>query len=315
MSAEPQPVAMEPPASALHPPELSVALVTFENEADIGACLSSLKSNIGPLEVEVIVVDNASTDGTGRALDEWIGQGVGEGGFRMQRLRNSENLGYTRAMNQALRRAHGKKILLLNPDTRIEPGSLQVLAAYLDAHPDVGVVAPQLLNADGTVQPSCRRFPRRRDLLIELTGLPRLFPRSPRWGRWKMADFDHDEQRDVDQPQGACLMTRAEVLEGVGLLDERFPMFFSDVDWCRRVWQAGWRIVFVPEAKVVHRKGASVYRHRASMIWSSHRSFYDYWCKYASVRPRDRLLNMLLGAALWLAAVMRAAGSMVFRER
>jgi GT2 family glycosyltransferase len=318
VSAETHCLTARPPAAATDSGtvDLSVVVVTFDSENDVSACLESLRSCVASLRTEVIVVDNGSSDGTWAALEPWRAEDGRSAPFFVRALRNAENLGYTRAMNQALQQARGSYVLFLNPDTRIEPGALQALADYLDAHPEVGVVAPHLRNPDGSVQPSCRRFPRRRDLLIEMTGLPRLFPQWRSVNRWKMGDFDHQALRQVDQPQGACLLTRAEVLNSVGLLDERFPMFFSDVDWCRRVWQAGWKIVFYPDAKVVHRKGASVYRNRAAMIWSSHRSFYDYWQKYASRGVTDRILNTILGAALWVTAVIRAAAAVVFaRER
>ena len=318
MSDEANPLPASRPAGAADAGkvELSAVVVTFESEEDIEACLGSLYRHAGSLQIEVVVVDNGSSDRTWRTVTEWREKNAGGPRFRVRALRNSENLGYTRAMNQALRLAAGGYVLFLNPDTRVEPGALQTLVEYLDRHPQVGVVAPQLRNPDGSIQPSCRRFPRRRDPLLEMTGLPRLLPGWRPLGRWKMADFGHDQERPVDQPQGACMLTRAEVLEAVGRLDGAFPMFFSDVDWCRRVQQAGWQIVFLPQARVIHRKGASVYQQRAAMIWSSHRSFYDYWRKYASKSVVDRALNTILGAALWKTAVIRVAVARVFaRER
>lgn len=287
--------------------DLSVVIVTFESRSDVLGCLSSLAADLGPANTEVVVVDNGSADDTVELVREWGGKGDKPANLALRLIANRENRGYTRAMNRALEASRGDKVLFLNPDTRIQPGALQRLSAALDQHPQVGVVAPQLLNPDGSVQPSCRRFPRRRDLVYEILGLSRLFPSSPVFNHWKMVDFDHARMREVDQPQGACLMTRRQVLERSGPLDERFPMFFSDVDWCRRVKEAGWKIVFLPEAKVVHRKGASVYRTRAAMIWSSHRSFYDYWQKYAGERAFDRLLNVVLGTGLWITALIRIA--------
>ena len=143
----------------------------------------------------------------------------------------------------------------------------------------MGIVAPQFLNADGSIQPSCRRFPRHRDIVFHALGLNYLFPYSKLYNYWKMGDFDHQSQRFVDQPQGAFLLTHRRAFEDVGLLDENFPMFFSDVDWCRRFINKGWKITFTPEVKIIHHKGSSVYnnRNRISLIWSSHISFYLYF--------------------------------------
>lgn len=317
MSVEPRPATLgkRSPEADAGRVDVSVVVVTYNSADDIKACLSSLHESGSALRIQTIVVDNGSVDGTAATLSGWKSAPGPTPGLRFDSVLNSRNLGYTRAMNQGLGLAVGQKVLFLNPDTRVEQGALETLAGYLGGHPEVGVVAPQLRNPDGTVQPSCRRFPRRRDLFLELLGLPRLLPGVLRLNRWKMGEFDHRELREVDQPQGACWMTRAEVLATVGLLDDRFPMFFSDVDWCMRVRQAGWKIVFLPEARVVHRKGASVYPNRAAMIWSSHRSFHEYWRKYSGGGGIDRFLNTVLGTGLWITAVLRIVASSVTSRR
>ena len=131
-------------------------------------------------------------------------------------------------------------MLFLNPDTILPPNCLTALLPALYADPGTGVVAPQLRfppASSGFIQPSCRRFPTYWDLFCAFTGLTMLFPRSRFFNGWKMGDFDHRSPREVDQPQGACLLARPEVATQLGAWDERFPLFFSDVDWCRRVWR------------------------------------------------------------------------------
>jgi hypothetical protein len=278
-------------------------VVTYQNAGEIGECLYSLHQATS-LSLQILIADNASTDGTPGVLEK-IAAELKSFGRICEVHAYSANLGFTRALNILLARASGEMTLFLNPDTSgWAAGGLDCLIENLTASPDVGVVAPQLINKDGSVQPSCRRFPLHRDIFFEMAGLSALFPRSALFNRWKMGDFDHATARDVDQPQGACLLARREVIERVGLWDEKFPMFFSDVDWCRRVRDAGWRIRFVPEVKVIHHQGVSVHQRRAAMIWTSHKSFYDYLSKYHRVW-REKILNALAGISLLSAAVYR----------
>jgi GT2 family glycosyltransferase len=170
--------------------------------------------------------------------------------------------------------------------------------------PDVGVVAPQLVHNDGRIQLSCRRFPAHWDLFCELFGLSRLFPDSAHFNRWKMGDFNHSHAAEVDQPQGACLLARPEVVKQVGRWDERFSIFFSDVDWCRRVWEKGWKIRFEPSVQIIHTQGASVRQVRATAIWSSHLSFLKYLRKHERGWG-DRMLNWIFAPLLVVAAIFR----------
>lgn len=229
-----------------------------------------------PADVEVFLVDNASADGSAKMAQEehpWV-----------HLIANSDNKGFAKANNQAFALAGGRFILLLNPDTEIKPGALSTLLAFFDNHPRAGIVAPQLLNTDGTVQRSCREFPTFVGMLYELIGLSRLFPANSSYGkefrRYKMLDWNHDDERQVDQPEGACLLVKREVLEKVGTLDEGFFMLFEEVDWCFRIIKAGYEIWFTPRAQVVHHYGQSIKQVKVPMILSSHRGLYRFWYKH-----------------------------------
>jgi hypothetical protein len=293
------------------PSKISVVLVTYQNAAEIKECIESLLQ-ASSLPLQILIADNASTDGTPALLKNLLADHKSDK-LTFEIFFQTENLGFTSALNILLARADGDMTLFLNPDTSGWPrGGLDLLAEHLLDMPSIGVVAPQLLHEDGIVQSSCRRFPKHRDLFFEMTGLSKLFSGSAFFNGWKMGDFDHTAPRDVDQPQGACLLARRDVIRQIGLWDESFPMFFSDVDWCRRVWAAGWRIHFAPEIKVVHRQGVSVHKRRAVMIWTSHKSFYDYLCKY----HRDwwgKILNAVAGIGLLMAAICRIAGYYLWR--
>lgn len=146
------------------------------------------------------------------------------------------------------------------------------------------MVAPQLLNTDGSIQRSCRAFPTFAGMLFELIGLSRLFPPGSTFGakfrHYKMLDWNHDDERQVDQPEGACLMIKRAVLDQVGNLDEGFFMLFEEVDWCFRVKAAGWEIWFTPTSQIVHHYGQSIKQVKVSMILSSHRGLYRFWRKH-----------------------------------
>lgn len=285
--------------------ELSVVIVTYCNEKQITACLLALAGEIAEYQHEIFLVDNHSQDHTRKSIQEiWLQ--IQNPNFSGSIQLNEKNLGFTRALNQGLKKCSGRFILVLNPDTEVQPSCLHTLKSALEREPNVGVVAPQLVNPDGTVQPSCRRFPGYRDVLFEIAGLSYLFQQNDVFNRWKMADFDHRQTKSVDQPQGACLMFRREVLESTGLWDEQFPIFFSDVDWCLRVKSQGIDILFEPAAKVIHHQGVSVQQHRLKMIWSSHRSFYDYFKKHKKGKMAG-VWKALFGGLFFLTAIFRMA--------
>jgi len=288
---------------------LSVVIVTYNNRTEIDACLEALDPTLASCEAHLHLVDNASNDGTA----EWLQAARRDLAGRFPRfdlILNRTNRGFTAAVNQGLAQCQGDRILLLNPDVIIPAGVIPLLLRELDADPQIGVVAPQLRYPDSRIQPSCRRFPRKLDVVMESTGLVHL-ARHCGYRDWKMREFDHRTSIYVDQPQGAFLLARRQVLEQIGLLDERFFMFFSDVEWCERIRAAGWRIRFCSEVFVYHHKGASIRRDRRRMLVTSTRSFIDYFAMHDRT-PRDRLgtffiallLRMVLGVR-WLAETVR----------
>jgi len=275
--------------------KLSVIIVTWNSQSYIRPCLDSMFSQAQDLEI--IVIDNDSRDSTLNTLREY--------GTRIKVIENHNNLGFARAVNQGLKLVSGDFIILLNPDTVLTPGALGSMSGFLAEHPDIWALGPQLLNMDGSVQHSCRQFPDGWIILYEFSGLSRLFPKSRIFGRWRMGYFDHLTPTEVDQPMGACLMIRKKVLDKVGLLDEdNFPMFFNEVDWCRRINQAGGRLYFLPQAKVFHHHGVSTRRIKKAMIISSHQSLARYFSKHHPHRFSTLLImilnRLLLPLHLWL---------------
>jgi N-acetylglucosaminyl-diphospho-decaprenol L-rhamnosyltransferase len=285
---------------------ISVCIVTFNNESHIGACLASLP--LGSPALELRIEDNGSKDRTREVVERFVG-GLKRGSVRVHAQWNASNLGYTAAMNRMLSAGKGEWICLLGPDTRVFDGALERLADFLRKNAAVGVAAPRLLDRTGRTQHSCRRFPTVADALLEMTGLPRLFPHRFH-PRWKMPEFDHSSMRSVDQPEATCLMVRRRVLQEVGPMDERFPLFFNDVDWCRRIRRSGWDIVFLPSATVGHVRGASVRQAPVIKIWKSHQGFYRYFAKYRE-SAWGKATNPLIGGMLACTAVFRVVFSML----
>jgi hypothetical protein len=276
--------------------DLSVVIVTYNNRDLILTCLRRLARALEPHPHEVIVIDNASTDGTGSLLQEKTPE-LNSMFDTLRVMYNKNNSGYTAGVNQGLAHTSAAFVLLLNPDVLLQPDTLHPLLEFLQHHPETGVVAPQLRYPDQSIQPSCRRFPRKRDVLYSIFGLG-IFFSHPEFNAWKMDDFDHTNARPVDQPQGAFILTRRQVLNQIGPLDERFVMFFSDVEWCARVKRAGWHIWFLPRAVAIHVKGASIRTRRLSMIVSSHRSFVQYFTM------QDTTLSDRFGTILVLLALL-----------
>jgi GT2 family glycosyltransferase len=172
-------------------------------------------------------------------------------------LANPTNRGFSGGNNDGIRRSQGRTLLLLNPDTEMQPGALAALLATLDSAPDVGVAGPRLLNPDGTVQPSRRRFPTLATALLESTPLQPYFPDHPLLRRYYVADQPDDREQDVDWITGACMLVRRSVIEQVGGFDEGYFMYSEELDLCRRIKGAGWRIVYQPAAVVVHDESQS----------------------------------------------------------
>ena len=285
-------------------PCLSIVVVNYNKGPLLLACLDSVYKNAGDLQLEVIVVDNASADGIAAILPARYSE--------IRLILNSANRGFAKATNQGLAVAQGPYILLLNPDAVILEGAPQVMMSYLKMNPDVGAVGPQMVGPDGTIQLSCRSFPGYSTALFgHYSLLTRWFPRNPLSRYYLLSDWDHKTVRQVDWVSGACLMTRRDVLERVGLLDERFFLFNEDVDWCKRIRDAGWEVVYLPEARVVHHIGASKDKVPSALVIARHRGMIHYYRKHHRRGSLwDRVVELLIwvrcGCHLFLNAMRRS---------
>lgn len=276
------------------PVQLSICIVNWNTRDMLDACLRSIEHYTAGIAVETIVVDNASSDGSAAMVREKYPWAILEA--------NRENRYYAAGNNQALERSTAPLKLLLNPDIELHPGSVAVLLDFMDTHPQAGIVAPRLVGPDGHTQQTCRSFPSPDIVLWEALGLSRLFPKNRIFGKYRMSWWTYDDERVVDQPMASALLIRGEVLNSIGLFDEAFPMFFNDVDLCRRTWDAGWEVWFTPRATMTHLGGASTRQVRREMIKESHRSFIDYYRKHYRGRISPLAYHgavLLLKAGLW----------------
>ena len=272
--------------------DLSVVVVTHRSRAHVGDCLRSLDRARGALVMEVLVVDNASDDGTGDALRDAAPEA--------RLLPMGGNLGYARAVNAGIRASSGALVLVLNPDCVVEPDALAALVAWMRAHPGCGVAGAALRHPDGSTEFSARAFPSAAAFLFNRYSLAtRLWPGNPWSRRYLISDWDRTTPRSVDWVSGACMMVRREAITRVGGMDEAYFLFNEDVDWCHAMKDAGWTVDFVPSAIVMHHVGASRSKVTDHVILERHRGMIHYYRKYHRPHPAAAAL---VGAAVMLRA-------------
>jgi len=247
---------------------LSVVIPAWNRRELLRACLVSVERALAGLaDTEVIVVDDAGTDGGAERVEREFP------GVRL--LRQRENGGFARAANRGMEEARGELLLLLNSDTELRAEDLRRLLDFLEEHPEYAGAVPRLVGPDGATQRACMAFPSFFTPLFFGTPLERWWPGSPALRRYFLRDFDHLSDRDVEQPPASCWLLRRSAWSRVGAFDERLELFFNDVDWCRRLAAAGGRLRFVADAVVLHHGGASTARREDFVVrWQTDRLRY-----------------------------------------
>ncbi len=278
--------------------DVAVIIVNWNAREDLRRCLQSLFSEDRPKAAySVWVVDNASTDGSAAMAQQEFPEAIV--------VANTENTGFSRGNNQAIAASKSRYVFLLNSDAMIKPGALDALVDYADSNPKAGIIGPKVLNPDGTLQFSCRRFPTLGAGLFRNTWLGRISPNNKYAASYLMADLTHDKIRPVDWLSGCAMMIRRDLVDEIGGLDERFYMYCEDVDICKRAWDAGREVVYMPEAVVTHAIGRSSDKNAEKMIVEFHRSWFEYDKKHhPGARP---LRRAVVYSGLWLRAAMRIA--------
>ena len=239
--------------------DISVIIVTWNSAGEIANCVKSVIQALDGLAAELIIIDNNSADDSFALVNKINFP-------KLTTVQNPGNLGYTKAVNQGIELSKSKYVLLLNPDTILKEESIRVMKDFLDGNPAYGACAPLMLNPDGTRQFSVRNFPTYWRMFCEFSLLAYIFPKSKLFGSWKAKYMNYSVEQDIEQPMAAAFMIRSDLLDKIGNMDERFRMFFNDVDLCKKVYDAGFKIRHLPSSVVIHEHGVSIKKDRANMI-------------------------------------------------
>jgi GT2 family glycosyltransferase len=267
------------------------ALIVSHNVKDLLLqCLRAFYAT-SDVPVEVVVVDNGSTDGSAAAATAEFPKATV--------LLEQKNLGYGRAANIGLERCQGRFVLLLNPDATVDPQAVGRLSDFLMTRPEAGAVGPRLLMPDGSLDPDCRRsFPVPRTLFYRTVGLSRLFPKSPRFGRHNMGHVDASDVHEMDAGTADCLLLRKAAIDRIGFFDPRYFMFGEDIDLCYRLKLGGWKVFYLPTARATHHKRAATTKAQREALYQRHRAMWTYHFKHHA-QDVSAFGNGLVWAQIW----------------
>ena len=252
---------------------LSIIIVNYNAVHYLDNCLNSIYTETKKVPFDIWVVDNNSKDESVSMIRREYPS--------INLIENEENIGFAKANNDAISKSTGDYILLLNPDTLILKNAIEKTVKFLDENPRTGIAGCKVLNEDGTLQLACRRsIPAPGVAFFRLTGLSRLFPNSKTMAKYNLTYLNPNEANEVDAVSGAFLMIRRQVIDKIGKLDERFFMYGEELDWCLRTKNAGWKVMYYPDAEIIHYKGeCSKFNHRKA-AFEFHRSMYLFHKKH-----------------------------------
>lgn len=228
---------------------VSVIIVSWNAKDYLRDCLYSIRQTSLSCVLEVIVVDNASVDGS----PEMVKNDFPE----VTLIRAGENLGFARANNLAMKQAKGSFLALVNSDVIVHPGCLETLMEYMVQHKEVGLVGPRVIGGDGNLQKTCRRLPSIWNTVCRILAFDRMFPNTPMFSGFEMPEKYHEVQTEAEVLSGCFCMARTQAVDEIGGMDEQFFFYGEDIDWCKRFQDAKWKLMFVPEATATHFGGGS----------------------------------------------------------
>ncbi len=253
---------------------VSVVIVSWNAREYLMQCLASLSVEACRYPMEIIVVDNASSDGSADEVATCYP------GVRL--IRNTENLGFAKANNIGVSVSTGRYLCFVNSDVKVLPQCISRLVDFCEAHSNVGMAGPRIIGGDGKLQRSCRGFPGVWNMFCRALALDSFFPGNKAFTGYKLYYWPQDSLRPVDILTGCFWLVRREALTRVGLLDEGFFMYAEDMDWCKRFWEQGWQVFFVPSAEAIHYGGASSSNSPVRFYLEMHRANLQYWKKHHS---------------------------------
>jgi GT2 family glycosyltransferase len=273
--------------------KIDIIIVNYNSTGYLLNCLSSIYEDIGhdnDNDLQVHIIDNASTDNVNMIPDKFP---------QVILWKNSVNIGFSKAVNYLITRTRSPYILILNPDTYINNGFCKSILNFILENPRVGIVGPRIFEKDGMVQGSARTFPTpmtalfgRSSLLTKMFPSNRLTLKNILTKKCENAKF-----LEVDWVSGACMLVRRSAVEDVGMMDERFFLYWEDADWCKRMFEKGWRVVYYPQASLIHYSGVSSKRRDIRSLLDFHISAYEFFCKH-SIKSDLNILKILVFGAL-----------------
>jgi GT2 family glycosyltransferase len=282
--------------------DVSIIIVNYNTREALRRCLHSVNAFPPRRELETIVVDNASGDGSAEMVRRLFP--------RVKVLRNKTNRGFSGAFNRGVKDSSGTLLLALNPDVILTPGCVETLAEFLDRHPDAGICGPKLLNPEGSLQLSCRAFPTLTNVFFGRRSIwNRLFPKNRISRSFLQSDLDYSMVQEVDWLAGACMMIRRSVVESIGLFDEDYFLYVEDTDYCYRARKKGFKVFFVPGASANHERGASTRKAFVASMYNHNLSMYRFFCKHYNLSLPLRTI-LALGLASRILFVVTVEGTL-----
>lgn len=255
--------------------DVSIIVVNYNTKKLTLECIQSIYQSELSCQYEIILVDNNSTDRTVDAVATEFPD--------VKVVANKENVGFSKANNQAINWSKGRYILLLNSDTIVNSGTIDIISRFMDENMEAGATGCKVLLPDGRLDQACHRgFPTPAASFYYLTGLDKKYPNNPRYNGYHLSHLNLDEIHEIDCLVGAFMMVRREAIEQVGLLDETYFMYGEDIDWCYRIKQAGWQIYYNPMTEIIHYKGASSRKKPMKIVYEFHRAMYLFHRKHFS---------------------------------
>jgi GT2 family glycosyltransferase len=274
--------------------KLSIVIVNYNVKHFLDQCLTSVRRAIAGIDAEVWVVDNNSVDGSVQMLREKFPE--------VRLIANKENVGFSRANNQAIRHSKGEYVLLLNPDTVVEDDTFSKIIRFMDSHPEAGGLGVKMIDGKGNFLPESKRgLPTPDVAFYKIFGLSRFFPRSRTFGKYHLGFLDKDKINEVEILSGAFMFLRREALDKTGLLDEDFFMYGEDIDLSYRIIRAGYKNYYFPETRIIHYKGESTKKSSVNYVFVFYRAMVIFARKHFS-QKNARLFSLLINMAIWLRA-------------
>jgi GT2 family glycosyltransferase len=273
--------------------KVDIIIVNYNSTAYLLNCLQSIDEDIGSdhdNESQIYVIDNASADNVNLITDKFP---------KVILWKNSVNVGFSKAVNYLIARTRSPYILILNPDTYINNGFCKSILNFIEENPMVGIVGPKIFDTNGMIQGSARTFPTPLTALFGRSSiLTKMFPNNKLTLKNILTKQpDHTKFIEVDWVSGACMLVRRRAIEEVGMMDERFFLYWEDADWCKRMFEKGWRVVYYPQASIIHHVGGSSKRRDIRSLLDFHMSVYEFFCKH-SIKSNFSILKIIVFGAL-----------------